>query len=509
MKTAGRQQFMPLALIFAMWMPLILSGCKKETNNVVVSPKVEEKSLEVRPTKAGFSWTVDYPGKISSGVELGLDEQMTNATLYVAGEDTWDKEFSINADNLNEGTLYYYRYLVWNPMNHYETEVHRFTTGTIQPPAASTGLVTDIDIHAATFHGRVDDNGGGHIKECGFYYGVSPDPVTNGIKAVAATNEIGEFSFSYSSFDNNAVYYVCAFATNEHGTDYGDVVLFTLHPVGTANGVFSIGPDQQVRFSQGNLQYCASNRKWRFAEHQYDCIGDANTNISAGYDGWIDLFGWGTSGYHDVADSYNTNYQPYSTSSSTVSEAFNYCGYGPSTNVLYPDLTDTGYDWGVYNSISNGGAVVGQWWTLDKEEWEYVFNRRQASSVNGVANARYAKAAVAGMNGVILFPDAYVHPSDIPQPVGVNEEGGMGWSGNQFNAEEWAMMEVQGAVFLPAAGSRHMTTVGNVGDNGTYWSATNHGSQHAYCVSFQRDQFFASYDYGNRDYGVSVRLVRY
>ncbi|MBQ3677498.1 MAG: hypothetical protein II926_09075, partial [Bacteroidales bacterium] len=63
------------------------------------------------------------------------------------------------------------------------------------------------------------------------------------------------------------------------------------------NGVFTVAKGKQVYFSQANLQYNASSNVWRFAEHQYDIIGEDNSNISKSYNGWIDLFGWGTSGY--------------------------------------------------------------------------------------------------------------------------------------------------------------------------------------------------------------------
>ena len=40
-------------------------------------------------------------------------------------------------------------------------------------------------------------------------------------------------------------------------------------------------PEKKVHFSKGNLQYQASTNTWRFAEKQYDIIGDANKNFSA------------------------------------------------------------------------------------------------------------------------------------------------------------------------------------------------------------------------------------
>ena len=43
-------------------------------------------------------------------------------------------------------------------------------------------------------------------------------------------------------------------------------------------GYFSINANgQQVQFSQGNLQYRAATHTWRFAQHQYDVVGDATT----------------------------------------------------------------------------------------------------------------------------------------------------------------------------------------------------------------------------------------
>ena len=52
---------------------------------------------------------------------------------------------------------------------------------------------------------------------------------------------------------------------------------------GMLPGTFSVSATQQVHFSQGNLQYRASTNTWRFAEHQYDCVGNANSKISSTY----------------------------------------------------------------------------------------------------------------------------------------------------------------------------------------------------------------------------------
>ena len=294
-------------------------------------------------------------------------------------------------------------------------------------------------------------------------------------------------------------------------------------PQGALSGVFSVASGRTVHFSQGNLQYQASTGTWRFATNQWDIVGSQsaissallgnvtgsdNASISSSYSGWIDLFGWGTSGYHNSGDSYNTNYNPYSTSTSTVKTSYNYYGYGPSTNMTDPNLTGTSaeYDWGVHNAISNGGNAAGLWRTPTHEEWGYLFNTRSASTVNGTANARYAKGTVNSVAGVILFPDSYTHPDGVAQPTNINSSGA-NYTGNNYSTSDWTAMQTAGAVFLPAAGYRYGSSVYNVGSHGYYWSSSYYYIYYAWLVGFSSGNLNSEY-YNDRDEGFSVRLVR-
>ena len=128
-----------------------------------------------------------------------------------------------------------------------------------------------------------------------------------------------------------------------------NVVELDTTPEKQLNGIFSVGKYSKVYFSQGNLQYRATTDTWRFAENQWDYIGEGNKNISYKYDGWIDLFGYGTSGY-------DYKYKPYTLKIS-------------DNDGLDEDITGTNYDWGVYNAISNGGKEAGISRVLSKREW--------------------------------------------------------------------------------------------------------------------------------------------
>ena len=275
-------------------------------------------------------------------------------------------------------------------------------------------------------------------------------------------------------------------------------------PTGAINGKFSINNSgDQVYFSQGNLQYQASTNTWRFAENQWDYVGTQtpdnyglvggtvtgsdNRNISQTYSGWIDLFGWGTSGYNHGANCY----QPWSTSTSYS----DYYAYGSLSSNLY---NQTGMaDWGVYNPLSNGGNQTNQWRTLTQPEWNYVFYNR--STTSGI---RFAKAKVNDVNGVILLPDDW--SSDTYNLSNANTNG-VSYSSNVITASQWNTLEQAGAVFLPSAGYRYGTSVCLVAGYGYYWSSSYFSTDCARGISFDDANLGA--DESRRGNGQSVRLV--
>ena len=262
-------------------------------------------------------------------------------------------------------------------------------------------------------------------------------------------------------------------------------------PVGAINGKFTINADgDQVYFSQGNLQYQASTGIWRFAENQWNYSGYANRNISPTYDGWIDLFGWGTSGFNHGA----VCYQPWSTSDNYS----DYYAYGLSNNNLCDQSGQA--DWG-YNAISNGGNMENQWRSLTMQEWFYLFKTRNTPS-----GIRWTVGKVNNNNGVILLPDDW--SSSIYTLNNVNG-GSWNYSHNIISSTDWVnILQANGAVFLPAAGSRYKTTVQDIaGGYGNYYSTTYYSDGMAYILAFDAGNANPQ-TFSPRYNGFSVRLVR-
>ena len=253
---------------------------------------------------------------------------------------------------------------------------------------------------------------------------------------------------------------------------------------GPLPGKFSIGEGRQVQFSQGNLQYQPYNSIFRFAEHQYDYVGGqatvgnvfyafdrcSNTFISPDYDGWIDLFGWGTAEVPFLSSENSGDYWDF-------------------------------VDWGS-RTIMNGGFFGQAWRTLNFDEWSYLLvGRPNADQLRG-------QATVDKVHGYILLPDDWQLPKKLaftPEPNN--------WTTNVYSAAQWKQMEKNGAVFLPAAGFRSGREMQVVGLFGFYWSSDLFFNKEGERTDDARDIFFSEKRIGPRDhekrfYGLSVRLVQ-
>ena len=261
----------------------------------------------------------------------------------------------------------------------------------------------------------------------------------------------------------------------------------------TFDHYFSISSSKRVIFSPGNLQWSRTNGTdtntthntatssqtgydygtWRFAKHQWDFVGchknhtwgnvygvggNANTKcsndrIASDYKGWIDLFGWGTSGYKKKF--------PYMTSTTSTD-------YGDGKK----NISNTNYDWGVYNAIDNPCIQTtyapGTWRTLTSAEWEYILFTRTTSS-----GIRYAKAVVNGVVGLILLPDDWNASTYTPNSYNTTNAK---FRTNIMSATQWLTLEGAGAIFLPTTLYRKGTNTPTACEifDANYWASAEY-----------------------------------
>ena len=243
---------------------------------------------------------------------------------------------------------------------------------------------------------------------------------------------------------------------------------------------FTIGMfESKVYFSPGNLQYQATSNTWRFAEQQYEFVGDAiignvyigeekcdNTKISTTYSGWIDLFGWGTGANPTLHTNDGSNYTAFT-------------DWGTNT-IKYYDKT----------------SPANSWRTLEKDHWVYLLTKRYN------AEKLHGNATVNGVTGLVLLPDNWQFSSYLPFTGGVTA-----YDVNVITLSKWQQMEQMGAVFLPAAAERQETQLKFKG-GGCYWSSVEtSNTAYAYYLSCSSDRI-GPQDSGFRYEGKSVRLVQ-
>ena len=348
--------------------------------------------------------------------------------------------------------------------------------------------IVDVTFNAVTVQVKIKDDGGGYlVLESGFCLGFSEDVTYK--KAIVSTSHynmhLSSFSDRFIGLKPDTEYFIRAYASNVNGKSYGKATRFKTKSGNTYNyakgalcGYFSVSENKKVAFSPGNLQYCAEKGIWRFAEQQWQIVGIDNRNISSDYSGWIDLFGWGTSGWEEGVKAF----QPYSIDT----EPSNYFYEGENEeNALL--------DWGKFNEIV--GENRGLWRTLTGNEWQYVVKSRTD------AQLLCGNAIVNGVKGIVLLPDNWIIPSGVNFVPGFKSI-----ERNTFNDSSWSKMEEHGALFLPAAGFRYGSYVDSVGFIGRYWSISSYNNEYSRMLSFNDYEVNAN-DYDSRHIGLSVRLV--
>lgn len=263
-------------------------------------------------------------------------------------------------------------------------------------------------------------------------------PTTADICVVCHT----DFSEDYENPDvivsglaDNTEYHIRAYAIYDGGTAYGEEKVFRTAGGGSLRS-FSISDTEKVVFSPGNLRWRSVDEwgnpvrhatadgdgegMWSFSDTEWKCVGADNANRSQSYAGWIDLFGWGTSGYDGK--------EPYMASTTPQD-------YGDGG-----DIFGTLFDWGVYNNIYNpqtgGEDPFGTWHALRREDWQFLFRDRPD------ADDKWGLGDIDGNKIFILFPDDMEIPaglSFVPGPAG----------GNSYTEADWLLLRGVGAICIP------------------------------------------------------------
>ena len=416
---------------------------------------------------------------ISRGVKWGTS--YGNLDQTATAPNGGSGAFSLTLSGLQPGTTYYYKAFAENTAGESYGDVKSFTTQAPSKPTVQTNAVVEAMQYSAVIRGNVTDDGGATVYERGFCWSTSSNPSIND-DHVSAGAGTGLFTGTITGLTPGYNYYVRAYAKNSAGTSYGESKQFT-----TPVYYFSVSGLKEVIFSPGNLQvHKDGSNELRFAEHQYDIVGEDNIHIQdEDYNGWIDLFSYGRSNYPGWVFAY-----------------------------------DQYYSHRYWDEKSIAGDPAGTWRALTKDELVYLLDERDD------CYKKLGKARVNNLNGLVILPDNWT----LPEGCTFSTTGTAGsWYVNNYSIEQWEKMEGHGAVFLPAAGIRDYdynnghgySIVSNVGVQLYYWTEPSVGNtnstQYSKILTINEDTWdfyddLILYYEGDPDRqvykGCSVRLVK-
>lgn len=130
-------------------------------------------------------------------------------------------KFSSNFTGLTSGQTYYCRaYAINSEGTQYSNEIS-FKTKSLAD--VQTVQSTIIKSNSATISGKVSDDGGYTVSERGFCWAKWATPTINSDKVTSGSG-VGDFSGSLTGLDENSNYYVRAYAINDLGVSYGNIL---------------------------------------------------------------------------------------------------------------------------------------------------------------------------------------------------------------------------------------------------------------------------------------------
>ena len=286
--------------------------------------------------------------------------------------------------------------------------------------------------------------------------------------------------------------------------------------------------NKKVVFAPGNVQgtitvaanstdKVGSANSWRFAEHQYDALGDCSGNRLEKVGDPIDLFAWvGES----ATKSYSTN-QRYGVLWPVRSSGQNGGSHPEKVKYSWADLfngvTYPANTWRLFNGDKEGEET--------KTETEVLTTSRGVPYMSTKATIKDGSSVVA--RGLILFPDNYVHPYGVKALVKYGVEAdikGCHYAENELTLAEWDLLEkVGGCAFLPVTGVRSL--VSSAMDTSKYFGEAAYWNDFSNSTSQAAGMMVSDTDYCpdtfadsktniaprksiNRANGLAVRLIR-
>lgn len=195
----------------------------------------DEATLKGRIEAEGGSAITEYG--FCYGTTTSCNSSKTVGSDIEAGED-----FERTLSSLRDNTTYYYRAYAKNSygtgygsLRYFCTDEEDDDDDDEDEPTVKT-LAATVGDGWATLNAVLTDEGDSNLEYYGFFWGSENPPQT---KVKVGDDDIEEddnFTYTVSGLRNGTTYYFQAYAQNDDGTAYGDILSFTAGGAGSATG---------------------------------------------------------------------------------------------------------------------------------------------------------------------------------------------------------------------------------------------------------------------------------
>lgn len=161
-----------------------------------------------------------------------------------------------------------------------------------EPPEIITCSIDHITATTAVCRGKISPNKGLEITEKGFCWASSNNPSTNDQKCIIDGKDL-DFSATLDGFAPFTTYWLRAYATNLHGTAYGNVIKFTslplpgptatdadgniYHSVTIGTQIWTLENLKVRHFNNGDsIPFIINNNQWPLSTIARCCVYDNN-----------------------------------------------------------------------------------------------------------------------------------------------------------------------------------------------------------------------------------------
>jgi uncharacterized protein (TIGR02145 family) len=251
----------------------ITLGCKKEKKSLAAITTTVASAVTSTGVQTGGEVADDGGSPITKKGICWATHTGPSVSDSITDNGSGTAAFSVTLNNLSANTDYFVRaYAINASGTAYGNEVTFKTAAGLA--TVNTAAVSAIQPLSAESGGEVTNDGGAAITERGVVYATSANPTLDNFKIVAGSGT-GSFTATLTPLASEQTYYVRAFATNSHGTAYGNQVQFN---AASANTVTDIDGNVYTYVTLCDKDWTTSNLKTTKYNN-----GDAITNGLTGF----------------------------------------------------------------------------------------------------------------------------------------------------------------------------------------------------------------------------------